>query len=167
MAILIRSSSRPLGLSCAHDRLRAHPSTYIQQTLPNQIQLQFQTHKMKNPTSKFHRHLLLLFLLLIAAGKFQFHIFADAAQRKIHIPDELDDVVDEEEDDGWREWGKAKKHPDFDPPPSDFAKMGLHGGQITGPVFGFVKLRPGTPRTPVISFRCAILLCSALLFFLD
>lgn len=95
---------------------------------------------MKNPTTKFHRHL----LLLIAAG---IYIIADASQRKIHIPDELDDVVDDEEDDGWREWGKAKKQPEFDPP-----KMGLHGGGITGPVFGFVKLRPGTPRTPVMTF---------------
>lgn len=110
---------------------------------------------MQNPTAKFphHRHLLLLFLLLIAAGKFQFYKFADAAQRKVHIPDELDDVVDDEEDDDWREWGTAKKRPDFDPPPTDFTKMGeMQEGNIKGPVFGFVKLRPGTPRTSVMSF---------------
>ncbi|XP_057780559.1 uncharacterized protein LOC130999092 [Salvia miltiorrhiza] len=102
---------------------------------------------MESPTAKFHhhRHLLLLFLLLIAAGKFK---FADAAQRKIHITDELDDVVDDEEDDDWRQWGAAKR-PDFDPPPpTDFTKMGeMREENMMGPVFGFVKLRPGTRRT--------------------
>lgn len=107
---------------------------------------------MKTPTAKFHRHhTLLLFLLLIAAGKFRFYKFANAAQRKIHIPDELDDVVDDEEDDDWRDWGNAKKRPEFDLPPADFAGMGLPE-DIMGPVFGFVKLRPGTRRAPVMSF---------------
>lgn len=123
---------------------------------------------MKNPPTKFHRHLLLLLFLLIAAGKFQFKLLAEASQRKIHIPDELDDVVDDEEDDDWREWGKTKKQPELDPPPPDFTKMGLHemqGREIMGPVFGFVKLRPGTLRTPVMSISSKFsLLNSALLF---
>ncbi|XP_047977850.1 uncharacterized protein LOC125219820 [Salvia hispanica] len=108
---------------------------------------------MRNPTAKFHHHhhrrrhllLLFLFLLLVAAGKFQFYKFADAAQRKIHITDDLDDVVDDEEDDEWREWGTVKARPDFDPPPTDFTKM--QEQNIKGPVFGFVKLRPGNRRT--------------------
>lgn len=112
---------------------------------------------MKNPTIHFHHRLLLLLLLLIAAQTCKIYRFADASQRKIQIPDELDDVVDDEEDDDWREWGKTKKQPEFDPPPTDFTKMGVQEMQDEmmkrqlGPVFGFVKLRPGTPRTPVMS----------------
>ncbi|KAG8391848.1 hypothetical protein BUALT_Bualt01G0229600 [Buddleja alternifolia] len=100
---------------------------------------------MKNPTLVFH----LLFLLLIAAQICHIYRFADA---KIHITDDLDDVVDDEEDDTWREWGK-KKQPEFDPPPTDLTKMDLHEMQDEmmkhqfGPVFGFVKLRPGARRT--------------------
>ncbi|PIN18591.1 hypothetical protein CDL12_08745 [Handroanthus impetiginosus] len=106
---------------------------------------------MKNPIS--HCQVLLL-LLLIATQTFKIYRFADASQRKIHIPDELDDVVDDEEDDDWIEWGKPKKQPEFDPPPTDFSKMSVQEMQDEmmkrqfGPVFGFVKLRPGTPRTP-------------------
>ncbi|KVI06765.1 hypothetical protein Ccrd_014878, partial [Cynara cardunculus var. scolymus] len=38
---------------------------------------------------------------------------------RIHIPDELDDVVDDEEDEAWKEWGQKKKLTEekFDPPP--------------------------------------------------
>ncbi|KAL8499971.1 hypothetical protein ACS0TY_019826 [Phlomoides rotata] len=109
---------------------------------------------MRNPAINFHNHSLLLLFLLIAAGTCNFYRLADAVQRKVHIPDDLDDVVDDEEDDEWREWGNPKKQPEFDPPPTDFTKMGLQEMQDemmkrqTGPVFGFVKLRLGTPRTP-------------------
>lgn len=101
------------------------------------------------------RHLLLL-LLLIATQTREIYRFADALQRRVHITDELDDVVDDEEDDDWREWGKPKNQPEFDPPPTDFTKMSLEEMQDEvlkrqqGPVFGFVKLRPGIPRTPVM-----------------
>ncbi|CAI9764208.1 unnamed protein product [Fraxinus pennsylvanica] len=93
----------------------------------------------------------LLLLLLIAIQACTFYRFADAAKRRIHISDDLDDVVDDEEDEAWREWGKNKKKPDFDPPP-DFDKMRISEIQHEmmkrqfGPVFGFVKLRPGTGR---------------------
>ncbi|KHM99364.1 hypothetical protein glysoja_028821 [Glycine soja] len=90
---------------------------------------------------------LLLFLLLASANSH----FALAGKRKVHIPDELDDVFDDEEDDAWREWGK-KPEPPF--PSSDISK--LDPSQIqqemmkrhAGPVIGFVKLRSGTRRTP-------------------
>ncbi|KAL2233875.1 UNVERIFIED_CONTAM: hypothetical protein Sindi_1119700 [Sesamum indicum] len=104
---------------------------------------------MVNPTARFH--LLLLLLLLVATQTCRIYRFSEA---KVHIPDELDDVVDDEEDEAWREWGKPKNQPEFDPPPTDFTKMGLQEMQDEmmkrqqGPVFGFVKLRPGTPRTP-------------------
>ncbi|KAI3444523.1 hypothetical protein Pfo_001188 [Paulownia fortunei] len=112
---------------------------------------------MKNPSIQF-----LLLLLLTATQTCKIYRFADASQRKIHIPDELEDVVDDEEDDAWREWGKTKKQPDFDPPPTDFTKMGLQEMQEEmmkrqqGPVFGFVKLRPGTPRTPELVSEIAM-----------
>ncbi|KAL6494012.1 hypothetical protein OROGR_031921 [Orobanche gracilis] len=106
------------------------------------------------PVLKMKPPLKLIVLLLIATEACQIYGFAHASQRRVHIPDDLDDVVDDEEDDAWREWGKPKKQPDFDPPPTDFAKFGIQQMQDEmmkrqqGPVFGFVKLRPGSTRTP-------------------
>lgn len=98
-------------------------------------------------------NLLFGFLILIAYQTRGIDTFAEASKRIIHIDDDLDDVVDDEEDEAWREWGK-KKQPEFDPPPTDFTGMGLEEMQEElmkrqlGPVFGFVKLVPGTRRTP-------------------
>lgn len=100
---------------------------------------------------------LLLLLLTLFTAKFAW--LAEAGKgRIVHIPDELDDVVDDEEDEEWRNWGKKKeKQPDDDDdddePPPDFDNM--DPAQIqdelmkrnTGPVFGFVKLRLGVKRT--------------------
>ncbi|KZV37422.1 hypothetical protein F511_01290 [Dorcoceras hygrometricum] len=99
--------------------------------------------------------LLLGFFILIAYQRGGIDRFAEASKRRIQIDDDLDDVVDDEEDEAWREWGK-KKQPEFDPPPTDFTGMGLQEMQEElmkrqlGPVFGFVKLVPGTRRTPDI-----------------
>lgn len=98
-------------------------------------------------------NLLFGFLILMAYQTRGIDTFAEASKRRIHIDDDLDDVVDDEEDEAWREWGK-KKQPEFDPPPTDFTSMGLQEMQEElmkrqlGPVFGFVKLVPGTSRTP-------------------
>ncbi|CAI0430753.1 unnamed protein product [Linum tenue] len=95
-----------------------------------------------NPAS----FLLLLLLLLLPS------IFATG--KKFHITDDLRDVVDDEEDEAWKEWGKKKTSDVFDPPPSDMSGMELEQIQeafmkrTMGPVFGFVKLRPGVKRTP-------------------
>lgn len=110
---------------------------------------------MANHTSSI---VLLLLILLIAAehsGNFR---FAEGGKRRIHITDELDDVVDDEEDDAWKEWGKesTKSEFKFDPPPSDFSNMDLSEIQAemmkrqVGPAFGFVKLRLGDRRTPAM-----------------
>lgn len=102
-------------------------------------------------------NLLFGFLVLVAYQTRGIDRFAEASKRRIHIDDDLDDVVDDEEDEAWREWGK-KKQPEFDPPPTDFNGMGLQEMQEElmkrqlGPVFGFVKLVPGTRRTPVINW---------------
>lgn len=76
------------------------------------------------------------------------------AKKAIHIPDELDDVVDDEEDEEWKEWGKpkSKSPPPFDSPPDI---TGMDPSQIQsemlqrhfGPSIGFVKLRLDVPRT--------------------
>ena len=86
------------------------------------------------------------FILCAAAG------VALGAKRQ-PIPDDLRDVVDEEEDAEWRNWGAS--HSRGDGPPPDLSRMDppalqaeLLRGQ-TGPSFGFVKLRPGTPRCRV------------------
>lgn len=70
------------------------------------------------------------------------------------MPDELD-VVDGEEDEAWKEWGKKRSSPEeFDPPP-ELADMHPSEFQAemmkrhTGPSFGFVKLRLGVRRSPV------------------
>ncbi|XP_073061818.1 uncharacterized protein [Primulina eburnea] len=98
-------------------------------------------------------NLLFGFLVLITYQTRGIDWFAEASKRRIHVDDNLDDVVDDEEDEAWREWGK-KKQPEFDPPPTDFTGTGLQEMQEElmkrqlGPVFGFVKLVPGTRRTP-------------------
>ncbi|CAM8971937.1 unnamed protein product [Rhodiola kirilowii] len=97
---------------------------------------------------------LLLIVLLAAILTFATIPIADAGKKKIHITDDLDDVVDDEEDESWKEWGKKKQaaESEFDPPP-DFSKMEMMDIQEEmmkrqiGPVFGFVKLRLGVKRT--------------------
>ena len=95
----------------------------------------------------------LLLLTLIVAGI----ELAAGGKRSVQIPDELDDVVDDEEDEAWKEWGKRSAPPTkFDPPPTDFSGMDLSEIQAemlkrhSGPAFGFVKLRLGVRRSPVI-----------------
>ncbi|KAK0582605.1 hypothetical protein LWI29_027553 [Acer saccharum] len=97
--------------------------------------------------------LLCIFLLLILP---LMGVFMRSAEGKIHISDDLDDVIDDEEDEDWKEWGKKKTPSDdeFDPPKLDFDTMSLSQIQEEmmrkqfGPAFGFVKLRLGSHRTP-------------------
>ncbi|XP_024988837.1 LRP chaperone MESD-like [Cynara cardunculus var. scolymus] len=97
--------------------------------------------------------LLLVLLILIVYGNSG---VLGGKNARIHIPDELDDVVDDEEDEAWKEWGQKKKLTEekFDPPPVDFSEMDLAQMQEEmmkrqhGPSFGFVKLRLGVRRTP-------------------
>lgn len=79
------------------------------------------------------------------------------AAPRVHIPDELDDVVDNEEDDEWKEWGKPKQESlPFDPPPEppqDPKELENYQLEMmkraTGPSMGFVKLRLGVQRSAV------------------
>ncbi|XP_068640178.1 uncharacterized protein [Aristolochia californica] len=115
---------------------------------------------------------LILFLLVFTIMVQILEIFQSVeAKRRVHISDDLDDVVDEEEDEGWKEWGKKKTgSTEFDPPP-DFKGMDPSEFQDEmlkrqfGPVFGFVKLRLGVPRTekdiPEIASRWAKVLRTA------
>ena len=79
---------------------------------------------------------------------------APAVSKKIVIGNDLDDVVDSEEDDAWKEWGKTKPaeeaptDEDLDTPDaSEIAKV-LQGG----PPIGFIKLRYNPDRT-MVRFR--------------
>ncbi|CAM0871435.1 unnamed protein product [Alopecurus aequalis] len=70
--------------------------------------------------------------------------------KRFAIPDDLRDVVDDEEDEDWRHWG-APALPTR--PPPDLSRMDpaalraeLLRGQ-TGPSLGFVKLRLGVRRS--------------------
>ncbi|KAL6981978.1 hypothetical protein U1Q18_023596 [Sarracenia purpurea var. burkii] len=110
---------------------------------------------MRNQTSRL-LFTIFLTLALILAERSQVFRFAEGGKRRIHITDDLDDVVDDEEDEGWREWGKksSPSKAEFDPPTMDFSNMELQEVQAEtlkhqfGPVFGFVKLRLGVRRTP-------------------
>ncbi|XVE73847.1 hypothetical protein DITRI_Ditri11bG0151300 [Diplodiscus trichospermus] len=94
---------------------------------------------------------ILLLLLIILPLVFP-PIGVEGGKRRVHITDDLDDVVDDEEDEAWKEWGKKKSPQEFDPPPSDFDKIELSQIQEEvmkrhmGPAFGFVKLRLGIQR---------------------
>jgi hypothetical protein len=77
--------------------------------------------------------------------------------KRAPIPDDLRDVIDDEEDDEWRRYGTPPSRGPGrgDGPPPDLSRMDpaalqdeLLRGQ-TGPSFGFVKLRPGTARSRV------------------
>ncbi|KAJ8748876.1 hypothetical protein K2173_013307 [Erythroxylum novogranatense] len=86
----------------------------------------------------------------------EFLRLAEGGKRRVHISDDLNDVVDEEEDEAWKQWGKKSAGPteQLDPPPSDLSNMNLAeiqemmAKQQVGPVIGFVKLRLGMRRTP-------------------
>ncbi|KAF6137265.1 hypothetical protein GIB67_036302 [Kingdonia uniflora] len=81
----------------------------------------------------------------------------EGGKKKVHITNELDDVIDNEEDDDWKQWGKNSKSPeyDFDPSSLDFSNMNPLQVQSEmmkhhqGPSFGFAKLRFGVRRSLV------------------
>eukprot|EP01018_Ginkgo_biloba_P034335 Gb_40949 [translate_table: standard] len=95
------------------------------------------------------------------------------AKKKLHITDDLDDVVDDEEDDAWKEWGKpkSKNPPAFDPPPdiTDIDPSQIQTEMLKrhfGPSIGFVKLRLDVPRTKLVEPCCppkeGLVLCALL-----
>ncbi|KAF0913763.1 hypothetical protein E2562_024629 [Oryza meyeriana var. granulata] len=71
--------------------------------------------------------------------------------KRVTIPDDLRDVVDDEEDDDWRHWGAAPARDDG--PQPDLSGMDPAALQAellrrhAGPSFGFVKLRLGVRRS--------------------
>lgn len=99
---------------------------------------------------------LLPLLLLVVSRNGEFFRFAEGGKGRIHITDDLDDVVDDEEDESWRQWGQksAPNSDDDDLKPTDLSKMAMSEIQAelakrqSGPAFGFVKLRLGVKRTP-------------------
>ncbi|XP_043715471.1 uncharacterized protein LOC122663872 [Telopea speciosissima] len=109
-------------------------------------------------------HLLLLLTLLFVAKDGGIVRVAEGGKRRVSIPDELEDVIDDEEDDAWRQWGQKSspsQDSEFDPPP-DFSKMDPSQIQAemmkqqSGPSFGFVKLRLGVRRSPDVVSEIAM-----------
>lgn len=94
-------------------------------------------------------------ILFVFLSAFLLILFIRAAEgkKRTSIPDDLANVVDEEEDEQWKEWGKTttKKSStvDFDSPPLDYDFSKLNHDEIqnemfkrfVGPAFGFIKLR--------------------------
>ncbi|XP_010544739.1 PREDICTED: uncharacterized protein LOC104817298 [Tarenaya hassleriana] len=104
-----------------------------------------------------------LFLPLTFSHLHGFVRLAEAGKRRIEISDDLDDVVDDEEDDTWKEWGKkpSPKTEEFDPPPniSNMAPDQIQAEMAKrtfGPVFGFVKLRFGVRHTKEMLLETAM-----------
>ncbi|KAF6165370.1 hypothetical protein GIB67_018814 [Kingdonia uniflora] len=77
--------------------------------------------------------------------------FTEGGKKKVHITDELDDVIDNEEDDNWKQWEKNSKpsEDDFDdlsnmdPLQVQSEMMKHHQGSS----FGFAKLQFGVRRS--------------------
>ncbi|KDP28609.1 hypothetical protein JCGZ_14380 [Jatropha curcas] len=101
-------------------------------------------------------HIITLLLLpLIFSQNGQLFRFAEGGKRKIHITDDLDGVIDDEEDEAWKQWGQpsTRSSDESDLPPSELDKMDVWQiqefmkKQQYGQVFGFVKLRLGVRRT--------------------
>ncbi|KAI3875565.1 hypothetical protein MKW92_037171 [Papaver armeniacum] len=101
--------------------------------------------------------IIFIFVTLLVATQTVGNFIKVAEGGKISIPDELDDVIDDEEDEEWKNWGKKKpSKKEFDPPKLDLSNMEFSEIQSemmkrhTGPSFGFVKLRLGgaNRRTP-------------------
>ncbi len=86
------------------------------------------------------------------------------AALKVHIPDQLDDVEDNEEDQAWKDWGKVKKEKlQFNPPPEfDGKDLDKYQEEMLdrqmGTSMGFVKLRLGVSRKPVRLVSCPSLM---------
>nr|GFB78035.1 mesoderm development candidate 2 [Tanacetum cinerariifolium] len=83
-----------------------------------------------------------------------------ATKKRVHIPDDLHDVKDNEEDEAWIEWGQKKRMTveEFDPPPENFSDLDFTQMQEevmkrqVGQSYGFVKLRlTDDPRTPLVA----------------
>lgn len=107
--------------------------------------------------------LLFFLLILIIFG----NIGVGGTKKRVHIPDDLYDVEDNEEDETWKQWGQKKKmtKKEFDPPPENFSDLDLNQMQDeimkrqVGMSYGFVKLRLTDHHTPVI--RIFFLFCLA------
>jgi hypothetical protein len=68
--------------------------------------------------------ILLLILPFVISPIPQFVRVVEASNRRVHITDDLDDVVDDEEDDAWKQWGKkSTPSPGLDLRPSDLSAM--------------------------------------------
>lgn len=115
---------------------------------------------MKNPFASPSLIIILFVLILppVFSPNGGFIRFTEAGKGRVHITDDLDDVVDDEEDEDWKEWGKQKTSPldKFDPPKVDFDKMKIPEIREEmlkhhyGLAVGFVKLQMGTPRSLVM-----------------
>ncbi|XP_042478026.1 uncharacterized protein LOC122059357 [Macadamia integrifolia] len=102
--------------------------------------------------------LFLLLALIFIIKDYGIVRVAEGGKRRVHIPDDLEDVIDDGEDEEWKRWGeKSTPSQDFEfdpPPPMDFTKMDTSQIQDemmnrhSGPSFGFVKLRLGVRRSP-------------------
>lgn len=94
----------------------------------------------------------LLLILIVSNNNVVF-----GTKKRVHIPDDLHDVHDNEEDEAWIEWGQNKRmtEKEFDPPPDDFSDLNFTQMQDevmkrqVGMSYGFVKLRLDDHRTPV------------------
>lgn len=125
---------------------------------------QFHTHtlaKPRKPMTKYITILLFLILPFLLSQNLKPVRHAEAAgprKRRIQVTNDLDDIVDSEEDDGWKEWGKksTSSGDESDLRPSDLWKMSDADIQAemmnphSGSSIGLVKLRFRSPPTEVM-----------------
>jgi hypothetical protein len=113
----------------------------------------------QNSTMPNQFTILLLILPFVISPIPQFVRVAEASNRRVHITDDLDDIIDDEEDDAWKQWGKkSTPSPELDLRPSDLSAMSApeiqaemmkrHSGPafVISPIPQFVRVAEASNR---------------------
>ncbi|PWA82626.1 hypothetical protein CTI12_AA176540 [Artemisia annua] len=82
-------------------------------------------HKILATKQPFRDHFLHRVINFFKDSKISINLRRDPTKKRVHIPDDLHGVKDNEEDEAWIEWGQKKRMTieEFDPPPENFSDL--------------------------------------------